>query len=57
MKKKFQVVTLAVSMLIALHIFGNDNYSITFAQLYVGITALAIAFADIVALYGKEESK
>lgn len=57
MKKKFQVVTLAVSMLIALHIFGNDNYSITFTQLYVGITALAIAFADIVALYGKEESK
>ena len=41
MKVFFQIIILIASMLIALHVFGNDNYDSSFSQMYrkrLGIT-------------------
>lgn len=55
MEKTVQFSVLALSLLIALFIFGREGNSFTFTQAYVGFVALIVAFADIVSLYGEKD--
>ena len=57
MKVFFQIIILIVSMLAALHVFGNDNYDSSFSQMYLGFVAIIVCFADIINMYGTKEDE